>query len=147
LFRRIHAVSGLVRGSPSLPLKNPAFLTTTTNLLLMSRAMLLLVCCLFSPLGGTLTRDLELLLRPIRAWSASWTRPEPSFLSLLCALCSCFVLCAPCSCFVLIGFFGHRSPSTKHAHVADGQCCRRQMLLLTKIGSFCRARASTKHKA
>jgi hypothetical protein len=39
---------------------------------------------------------------------------SPVFLSLLCALCSCFVLRASCSCFVLIRFFGHRLPSTKH---------------------------------
>jgi hypothetical protein len=112
LFRRIHAVSGLVRGSPSLPLKNPAFLTTTTNLLLMSRAMLLLVCCLFSPLGGTLTRDLELLLRPIRAWSASWTRPEPSFF--VVALCFVLMLCALCSVLMLCAYRVFWSPLAKH---------------------------------
>jgi hypothetical protein len=39
---------------------------------------------------------------------------SPVFLSLLCALCSCFVLRASCSCFVLIRFFGHRPPSRKH---------------------------------
>jgi hypothetical protein len=39
----------------------------------------------------------------------------------LCAHALCFVLCAPCSCFKLFGVFGHRSPSTKHAHGADGE--------------------------
>jgi hypothetical protein len=40
---------------------------------------------------------------------------------MLCAHALYFVLYAPCSCFVLIGFFGHRLPSTNHAHGADGQ--------------------------
>jgi hypothetical protein len=45
------------------------------------------------------------------------------FVLMLCAhaFCSCLVLCAPCSCFLLIGYFGHRSPSTKHEACAPSR--------------------------
>jgi hypothetical protein len=44
-----------------------------------------------------------------------------SFVLMLCAHAWCFVLCAPCSCFLLIGFLGHRSPSTKHEACAPSR--------------------------
>jgi hypothetical protein len=84
------------------------------------------------------------------------TKQSPVFLSLLCAhaLCSCFVLCALCSVLMLCAYRVFWSPLTKHEACARSRWpvlrkakMGRQTLLLTKIGSFCRARPSTKHKA
>jgi hypothetical protein len=74
------------------------------------------------------------------------------FVLMLCAHALSFVLCAPCSCFVLIGFFGHRSPSTKYAHeacarsrwpaAAGGRSCSQKSGLFVAHGQTW----STKHE-
>jgi hypothetical protein len=81
------------------------------------------------------------------------TAQSPVFLSLLCAhaLCSCFELCALCSVLMLCAYRGFWSPLAKHEACARSMrteqmaSSSRRALLLTKIGSFCRAWPSMKH--
>jgi hypothetical protein len=61
------------------------------------------------------------------------------------ALCSCFELCALCSVLMLCAYRGFWSPLAKHKACARSMrteqmaSSSRRALLLTKIGSFCRA--------
>jgi hypothetical protein len=83
-------------------------------------------------------------------------KSEPSFFGV--ALCFVLMLCAHALCFVLrahalclLGFLvtARQAQSTKHEACAPRRwpAAAWQTLLLTKIGSFCRARPSIKHKA